>query len=110
MFSMRTRGIKAFTAEQKIMELKTIFLKNKRVEKRLDARIRPNELIKKATGNLNKTCVAKYGFTPDQIEKESIEDDNYTNIYNLHRFVRVKEHENRTVRYARKQDNRKEKS
>ena len=67
MFSTRTSGDNAFAAEQKIKRLKKILLKSKRIEKRLGVRISPNELIKKATGNLSKTCLAKYGFTPNQI-------------------------------------------
>ena len=91
MFIMRTRDGKA----------KIILLKSKRIEKPSGTKIRPNELIKKVTGNLNKTRSAKYGFTPYQVEKNIIENNNFTNIYDFHRLVRVKEHEDRTVRYAK---------
>ena len=59
MFATKTRGGKAFAAEQKMRELKEILLKSKRIEKRLGKRLKPNELIKKATNNLNKTPSAK---------------------------------------------------
>ena len=59
MFATKTRDGKAFAAEQKIRELKEILLKSKRIEKMLGKRLKPNELIKKATNNLNKTSSAK---------------------------------------------------
>ena len=47
MVSTKSRGGKAFAAEQKIKELKKILLKSKRIEKRSSSRLKPNELIKK---------------------------------------------------------------
>ena len=70
MFSTKTRGGKAFAIEQKIRELKKILSKSKRIEKRSGNKLKPNVLIKKVTNNLNKTRPAKYGFTPDQVEKK----------------------------------------
>ena len=49
----------AFAAEQKIRELKKILLKSKIIEKRSGKGFKPNELIKKATNNLNKTRSAQ---------------------------------------------------
>ena len=107
MFSTKTRGGKVFAAEQKTRELKKILLKSKRIEKRLGERLKPNELIKQATNNLNKTRSAKYGFSPNQIEEKSLENNYFTDIYDFHRLAYVKEHEDRTVRYMEKQDERK---
>ena len=73
MLSAKTWGGKAFAAEQKIRELK--------------------KLIKKATSSLNKTRSGKYGFSPNQIEEKSLENKYFTDIYDFHRLVRVKEHE-----------------
>ena len=53
---------KAFAAEQKMRELKKTLSRNKRMEKFKGKRIKPNELIKKATFNLNNTRSAKYGY------------------------------------------------
>ena len=64
MFATKTRGGKAFAAEQKIRELKEILLKSKRIEKRLGKRLKPNELIKKATNNLNKHHQQNTGLKP----------------------------------------------
>ena len=94
MLSAKTWGGKAFAAEQKIRELKKIPLKSKRIEKRSEKRLKPNELIKKkATSSLNKTRSGKYGFSPNQIEEKSLENKYFTDIYDFHRLVRVKEHE-----------------
>ena len=81
MFATKTRGGKACAAEQKTRELKEILLKSKRIEKRLGKRLKPNELIKKATNNLNKTPSAKYGFeavSPNQIKEKSLENISQT--------------------------------
>ena len=102
MFSTKTRGGQAFAAEQKIRELKKILLKSKRVEKRLGKRLKPNELIKKATNNLNKTRSSKYGFSPNQIEEKSLENNYFTDICDFHRLVRVKKLEDRTVKTIKK--------
>ena len=107
MFSTKTRGGKVFAAEQKTRELKKILLKSKRIEKRLGERLKPNELIKQATNNLNKTRSAKYGFSPNQIEEKSLENNYFTDIYYFHRLVRVKNLEDRKVRYMEKQNDRK---
>ena len=107
MFSTKTRGRKAFAAKQKTWELKTIRLKSKIIEKGSGKRLKLNELIKKATSNLNKTCSAKYDFSPNQVEKKSLENKYFTDIYDFHRLVRVKNHEDRTVRYIEKQDEQK---
>ena len=93
MLSAKAWGRKAFAAEQKIRELKKIPLKSKRIEKRSEKRLKPNELIKKATSSLNKTRSGKYGFSPNQIEEKSLENKYFPDIYDFHRLVRVKEHE-----------------
>ena len=65
MYSTNLRDGKAFAAERKIRELKKLLLRSKRVQKSFSKRIKPNELIKKATFNLNNTRSAKYGFSPE---------------------------------------------
>ena len=64
MYSTNLRDGKAFAAEQKIRELKKTLLRSKHMEKFEGKRIKPNELIKKATFNLNNTRSAKYGYSP----------------------------------------------
>ena len=68
MYSTNLRDGKAFAAEQKIRELKKLLLRNKCVQKSFSKRIKPNELIKKTTFNLNNT---RY-FCPEQIEDKSL--------------------------------------
>ena len=72
MYSTNLRDGKAFAAEQKIRELKKLLLRNKCVQKSFSKRIKPNELIKKTTFNLNNTRSTKYGFCPEQIEEKSL--------------------------------------
>ena len=70
MFTTRLRGGKAFAAEQKIREFKKFLLRSKRIEKYNKNRIKPNDLIKKATLNLSNVKSVKYGFAPEQIEEK----------------------------------------
>ena len=46
-YSTNLRGGKAFAAEQKIRELKKLFLRSKRIQKLSKKCIKPNDLIKK---------------------------------------------------------------
>ena len=55
MFSIKVRGGKAFAAEQKIREFKKLLLKMKNLLKYSKKRIKPDEVIRKATNNLNNT-------------------------------------------------------
>ena len=107
MFSTRVRGGKAFAAKQKVREFKKVLLKSKRIEKRLGKKIEPNDLIAKATDNLNKKRPIKYGFTPNHVEEKSLEDSSFVELYDIHRLVRVKDDEDRVVRYEERKDNRK---
>ena len=69
MFHTKVRGGKAFAAEQKIREFKKILLRSKRLEKHQGKRIKPNDLIKKATTNMNETISTKYQLAPETIGK-----------------------------------------
>ena len=64
MFTTSLRGRKAFAAEQK-SEFKKILLRSKRIEKYNKKRMKLNDLIKKATFNLNNVKSVKYGFAPE---------------------------------------------
>ena len=71
-FHTKIRGGKAFAAEQKIREFKKILLRSKRFEKIKKNRIKPNQLIKNAAENMNKTVSAKYGIAPENIFSRSL--------------------------------------
>ena len=60
MFYTRLRGGKTFAAEQKIREFKKLLLRNKRFEKQRGKRIKPNDLTRKGTQNMNETISTKY--------------------------------------------------
>ena len=105
MYSTNLRGGKAFAAEQKIRELKKLLLRSKRVQKSFSKRIKPNELIKKATFNLNNTRSAKYGFSPERIEEKSLNPEHgqqFKETYDFSRLWRI-----RSERYAKNLDARK---
>ena len=70
MYSTNLRDGKAFAAEQKIRELKKTLLRSKRMKKFKGKRIKSNELIRKATFNLNNT---RSGYSPQQIEEQALD-------------------------------------
>ena len=110
MFHTRLHGGKAFTAEQKIRELKKILLRSKRFEKLRKKRIRPNELIRKAVQNMNETISTKYGFAPETIEKRILDqkDGPYFNeIYDFVRLRKVEKNKIRNAKYNQKIDRKK---
>ena len=63
-------------------------------------------MIRKATNNLNKTFFIKNGFTPNQVEEKSLEDDRLVEMYDFHRLLMVKDDEDRVVRFDKRKSNR----
>ena len=109
MFTTSLRGRKAFAAEQK-SEFKKILLRSKRIEKYNKKRMKLNDLIKKATFNLNNVKSVKYGFAPEQIEEKSLNKETgkeFTEIYDFHRLIKVKENKDRIQTHNLKIDSRK---
>ena len=109
MFSSRVRGGKAFAAEQKIRELKKILFKSKRLHKitKKGKRLDSKKLIKKAVENMNKTNSQKYGLPPETIEKKTLSDNVFREVYDFHRMVRVSRDADRYKRYDVRLDNKK---
>ena len=89
MFSTRLRGGKAFAAEQKIREYKKLLLKTKALYKKSKKQIKPKEIIRKITTNMNKTKTQKYGVEPEKIEKKSLEDDDFREKFDFYRLEKV---------------------
>ena len=107
MYSTKLRGGKAFVAEPKIRELKKVLLRSKRIQKLDGKRVKPNELIKKSTFNLNNSISPKYGYAPQKIETKSLDKDtgkNFQEIYDFHRLRKVKENRLRNEKYAERLD------
>ena len=104
MFSTRVRGEKAFAAEQKIREFKKLLLKTKNLYKKEKKKLKPNEIIKKVTTNMNKTKTVKYDVEPEEIEKRSLEDDNFREKYDFYRLAKVGKHHARQLRYNKTKD------
>ena len=72
MFHTKTRGGKAFAAEQKIREFKKILQKSKRMHKSSSTkRIETKKLIQQTTNNLNRTASQKYSVSPNFVEENT---------------------------------------
>ena len=109
MFSTRVRCGKAFVAEQKIKEFKKLLLKVKALYKKNKTKIKLNELIKKVTMNMNKTKRAKHQTEPENVEKKSLEDDNFREKFDFYKIDNVGKHNKRIKRYMAKKDENKRK-
>ena len=104
MFSSRIRGGKAFAAEQKIRELKKIIFKTKNVYKLSKKKINSKKVIEKAIDNLNKTNSEKYGLSPEIIERRTVANNVFREVYDFYRLVKVSKVANRYERYNEKLD------
>ena len=98
MFHKKARGGKAFAAEQKIREFKKILLRSKQIEKNRKNRIKPNDLIKKATQNFSKTISTKYRLAPETIESRSFNSNDGKYFQEIYDFMRIRKIENNQMR------------
>ena len=104
MFSSRIRGGKAFAAEQKIREFKKIIFKTKNVYNMSKKEINSKKIIQKAIDNMNKTNSEKYGLPPEIIEKKTLANNVFKEVYDFYRLVKVSKSANRYERYNEKID------
>ena len=105
MFSRSLRGGKAFAAEQKIRELKTRIAKLKSQK----LKISPKKIIEISTANMNIRPSAKYGFSPEEVEKRALESERFKVLYNMHRLEKTNKINQRQDRYNKKKCMRKRK-
>ena len=106
MFSTSLRGGKAFAAEQKIRELKTRIAKLKSQK----LKIPPNKIIEMSTANMNIRPSAKYGFSPEEVEKRALESERFKVLYNMHRLEKTNKLNQRRDRFNKKNTCENEKS
>ena len=89
-FSTKIRSGKAFAAEQKIREFKKILFKSKRLPKSTKtSRLNAKKPIRNAIQNMNNTNSQKYELAPNTVEKKSLENEDFFEIYDFHRMVKV---------------------
>ena len=98
MFSTSLWGGKAFAAEQKIRELKTRIAKLKSQK----LKIPPRKIIEISTANMNIRLSAKYGFSPEEVEKRALESERFKVLYNMHRLEKRNKLNQRQDRYNKK--------
>ena len=104
MFHTRVRGGKAFAAEQKIREFKKLLLKMKNIIKSDKKRLKPNDVIKKVTYNMNNTKSQKYQIEPEIVEEKSLKSVNFKDEYDFYRLNKVGQEIGRQIRYNKKKD------
>ena len=76
-FSIAIRGDKAFAAEQKIRELNKRIFRLKSLEKRdmKFSQLKPYEIIRKSSDNMNSLISRKYSIALNEIEEKSSESE-----------------------------------
>ena len=92
MFSSKVRGGGggAFTAKQKIREFKKLHFKSKKLDKASKtSRIDPRKLIRNAVENMIKNKSQKYGIPPEEIEEKSLATNEFREVYDFYRMVKV---------------------
>ena len=95
-FHTKIRGGKAFAAKQKIREFKKILQKNKRMYKSTSSkRIESKKLIQHAINNLNSIASQKYGVSPNFVEENMQQHENFREIYDFCRLVKVQKYAER---------------
>ena len=104
MFHTRTRGGKAFAAEQKIREFKKLLLKMKNIIKNEKKRLKSNDVIRKVTENMNNTKSQKYQIEPEEVEKKSLSSVKFKDEYDFYRLDKVGKEIGRQTRYNKKKD------
>ena len=98
MFSTFLRGGKDFAAEQKIKELKA------RIAKLFSQKLKmsPRKIIEMSTANINIWPSKKYGFSPEEVEKRSLESERFRTVYNMYRLEKTQKLNLRQDRYDKK--------
>ena len=95
MFTSSVRGIKAFTAKQKIRELKTRIA-------RLNAqklKINHTKIIQNSTQDMNIMKSIKYCMSPEEIDKRSLASEQFRTVFNMHRIETSRKIHNILDRY-----------
>ena len=99
----------AVAAEQKIRELKFRLKNFKRLHKISKNVLKPNVVLKKATNNMNIQPTRKYGVLHNEVEKKSIESEEYKLSYDIDRIRKVDKDAARYARYDLKRDKKSKK-
>ena len=78
MFTTSIRWGKAFTAEQKISELKARVSKIKAISNEQKAKVPAVTIIEKSAENMNTIKSQKYGISPDEVEEKSLSSQRFS--------------------------------
>ena len=98
MFFSSVKGGKAFSAEQKVRELKTRISKVNAQK----PKITPTKVIQNSALNMNSMKSTKYGLSPEEIERRSLGGERFKTIFNMHRIQKTKRLHDRLDRYNKK--------
>ena len=69
----------------------------------------PRKIIEMSTANMNIRPSKKYGFSPEEVEKRSLESERFRTVYNMHRLEKTHKLNLRQDRYDKKKYDQKRK-
>ena len=76
----------------------------KRLNKIEKKTLKPNDVLKKATANINLQPTGKYGVPPEEVEKKLNQSEEYRLTYDFSRLKKVDKNAERYSRYDRESD------
>lgn len=103
MFLTDVCGEKSFATEQKIRELKQRIFQLRSLNK---SQSQTNDIISKATDNMNKTPSEKYDVKADTLERKSLTSESFRIRFDFHRLKKNKKNDDR-LRCKKRIDSRK---
>ena len=86
-----------------------MLLKVKTFYQRSKTKLKPNEIIRKVTANMNKTKTTKYQIEPENVEKKALVDENFREKFDFYRLTKIGKENKRYKRYMSKKDSYKRK-
>ena len=86
MVTTNVRCGKAFSAEQKIRELKSRISKLKAISEKSKTKIPPTTIIKELAENMNNIKSQRYGVSSNNIERKSVTSEQFKMLFNPKRF------------------------
>ena len=86
MVTTNVRCGKAFSAEQKIRELKSRISKLKAISEKSKTKIPPTTIIKELAENMNNIKSQRYGVSSNNIERKSVTSEQFKTLFNPKRF------------------------
>ena len=68
-------------------------------------KFKSNDIIRETTANMNKTKSTKYQIEPEEIERKSLENNEFREKFDFYRIQKINKHHKTSERYFEKKTN-----